>query len=112
MSLLRELHCDVLNSSSVETNGNISAGNVVTSNGGVTLINPGPADAPEFSSQLLANMNVNNKGELVVSGDNIVHVSSYYMPNLAATSAVPALVVNVVSGGSTGKYYLPLWTLD
>jgi|688.fasta_scaffold1838982_1 hypothetical protein len=112
MSLLRELQCNVLNSSNVETTGSISAATVALSNGGLTLNNPGPADAPEFSSQLFANMDVNNKGELVVSGDNIVHVSSYYVPGVPATTSVPALVVNVVSGGSTGKYYLPLWSLD
>lgn len=28
------------------------------------------------------------------------------------TNNVPALVVNVVSEGITGKYYLPLWSID
>jgi hypothetical protein len=113
MSLLRELQCDVLDSSNVENNVSISTGQVATSNGGLTLNNPGPANAPVFSSQLFANLDVNNKGELIVSGDNIVNLNAYALPGVPTTTAgTPALVVNVVSGaGIVGKYYLPLWTL-
>jgi hypothetical protein len=103
---LRELsECDVLDSSNVA--------NIATRNGGLTLNNPGPANAPVFSSQLFANLNVNDKGELIVSGDNIVNLNAYALPGVPTTTAeTPALVVNVVSGaGIVGKYYLPLWTL-
>lgn len=113
MSFLREVRCDVLDSSNVENHESISTGQVATSSGGLTLSNPGPADAPAFSSKLFANMDVNNKGELIVSGDNIATLNTYFVPGLPSTSGnVPALIVNVVSGASTGKYYLPLWTLD
>jgi len=113
MSLLREIQCNVLDSSSVQNHETISTGQIETSNGGLTLSNPGPAAAPAYSPVLVANLDVNNNGELVVSGDNIVNLNSYYMPGITqSTNTVPALVVNVVSEGITGKYYLPLWVID
>jgi hypothetical protein len=114
MSLLREIQCNVLDSSSVENKETISTGQIETSNGGVTLSNPGPAAAPAYSPVLVANLDVNNKGELVVSGDNIVNLNAYSIAGItqATIPNTPALVVNVVSGGITGKYYLPLWSID
>lgn len=113
MSFLREVACTVVDSSNIENHGSLSCENVSTSNGGIALINSGAPDAPAYSTDLKAVLDVNTKGELSVSGDNVVMLNAYAIAGVPSTNAgTPAIVVNVTSGAATGKYYLPLWELD